>query len=98
MTVAEEPPRFRSGDRVRIDDRGESLHHRVPAYAKGQTGVIAKVCGSYEAPERIAYGFQDSPRRLYRVRLQQMDLWPAYHGSNVDTLDIEIFEHWLEPA
>lgn len=96
--MAQRPPRFRPGDRVRIDDRAERLHHRVPAYAKGHTGVIAKVCGSYAAPERIAYGFQDSPRRLYRVRLQQQDLWPGYCGSRADTLDIEIFEHWLEPA
>ena len=89
---------FCCGDRVCIDTRSEIRHHRVPAYAKGRVGTIAKVCGEYEEPERVAYGQQHSPRRLYRVRLQQVDLWPAYEGSPADTLDIEIFEHWLEPA
>lgn len=88
-------PRFAVGTQVRIDDRTEDRHHRVPAYAKGQIGTIAKVCGEHEEPERIAYGETGYPSRLYRVRLQQTQLWPAYDGPASDTLDIEIFEHWL---
>ncbi|MDA0334614.1 MAG: nitrile hydratase subunit beta [bacterium] len=91
-------PRFRIGDRVRIDARPLATHHRVPAYAKGQTGVIIRVCGEHEEPERLAFGQQHRLRRLYRVRLQQTDLWKTYEGSPTDTLDIEIFDHWLQPA
>lgn len=90
--------RFAAGDRVRIDDRAEPRHHRVPAYAKGRVGQVERVCGAHQAPERIAYGFSDQPEHLYRVRLRQRDLWPGYAGSAADTLEIEIFEHWLEPA
>jgi hypothetical protein len=25
-------------------------------------------------------------------------LWTEYEGTNEDKLEIEIFEHWLEPA
>jgi len=91
-------PRFRVGDRVQIDARDEAQHHRVPAYAKGQIGTIAKVCGEHEEPERIAFGTQHALRRLYRVRLHQTDLWPGYDGLSADTLDIDIFDHWLRPA
>ena len=35
---------------------------------------------------------------LYRVRLHQRDIWPDYDGGADDDLEIEIFEHWLEPA
>lgn len=91
-------PRFQVGDRVRIDRRTEARHHRVPGYAKGQLGTIAKVCGRHDEPEHIAYGERDWPQRLYRVRLQQVELWPSYEGSAIDTLDIEIFENWLQPA
>lgn len=90
--------RFAAGDRVRIDARSEARHHRVPAYAKGHVGSVERVCGVYPAPERIAYGHGDSPERLYRVRLRQADLWPGYGGDPGDTLEIEIFEHWLEPT
>ncbi len=90
--------RFAVGDRVCVDGRTEMRHHRVPAYAKGQTGIIVKVCGEHEEPERIAFGQLQAPRRLYRVRLRQTDLWHAYEGPASDTLDIEIFDHWLRPV
>jgi nitrile hydratase len=32
------------------------------------------------------------------VRISQNDLWNDYAGTEGDDLDIEIFEHWLEPA
>ncbi len=36
--------------------------------------------------------------RLYRVRFAQRELWPDYVGSAADTVDVEIYQHWLEPA
>ena len=33
-------PRFVTGDRVRISDRVESRHHRVPSYVKGRSGIV----------------------------------------------------------
>ena len=35
---------------------------------------------------------------LYRVRFAQKDVWPEYHGPERDIIEMEIFEHWLEPA
>ncbi|MDE2476486.1 MAG: nitrile hydratase subunit beta, partial [Alphaproteobacteria bacterium] len=35
------------------------------------------------------------PKALYEVRFRQKDLWPDYSGSDADTLDIDIYEHWL---
>ena len=35
---------------------------------------------------------------LYRVRFQQRDLWANYSGSERDAVELEIYEHWLEPA
>ena len=45
------------------------------------------------------YGFDGLPaKRLYRVRFRQADVWPAYDGRPSDTVDIDIYEHWLRPA
>ncbi len=93
MTVA---PRFAAGQRVRIVDRSPQEHHRVPQYAKGQIGVVERVCGAHGQPETYVRGDGLPLTRLYRVRLKQTELWPAYRGAADDTLDIEIFEHWLE--
>ena len=92
-------PRFAPGDRVRIADRDPPLHNRTPRYARGQIGVVERVCGAYGEPERLAYGDASHPDiTLYRVRVPQDDLWPDYRGQASDRLEIEIFEHWLESA
>lgn len=92
-------PRFRVGDRVRIDDRDPPIHNRVPRYVRGREGVIERICGAFGQPEFLAYGGDGEPfQPLYRVHLRQTDLWPDYRESPRDSLEIEIFEHWLEPA
>jgi nitrile hydratase len=88
--------RFAPGQAVRIADRTPPVHHRVPAYAKGKRGVIERVCGVHGQPERFIRGDGKPAMRLYRVRLAQRDLWPGYAGAAHDSLDVEIFEHWLE--
>lgn len=90
-------PLFNVGQRVRIADRTPPVHHRVPAYAKGQVGVIERVCKRHGEPEKFIRGDGEPTQRLYRVRLQQDGLWEGYEGTARDDLDIEIFEHWLEP-
>lgn len=89
-------PIFATGQRVRIVDRRPPIHHRVPGYAKGQIGVVERVCGLHGQPEKFIRGDGEPKTRLYRVSISQKDLWPSYNGANSDRLDIEIFEHWLE--
>lgn len=92
-------PRFAPGDRVRIDPRHESRHHRTPAYVKGRVGTVVRTCLPQGAPEQLAYRADAGPARpVYRVRLEQRQLWPDYAGADHDTLEIEIFEHWLDSA
>ncbi len=91
-------PKFTAGQRVRIIDRTPPVHHRVPSYAKGQVGVIERVCGVPGEPEKFIRGDGKPGQRLYRVRIPQTELWDAYDGTESDLLEIEIFEHWLEPA
>ena len=91
--------RFAIGDRVRIASRIECRHHRVPGYAKGQVGTVEWVCGAFGQPELLSEAHDGMPfQRIYRVRLPQTALWPDYGGPAHDCLEIEIFEHWLEPA
>lgn len=90
--------RFREGQQVRIADRTPTVHHRVPAYAKGHIGTIERVCGIHGEPERFIRGDGQPGERLYRVRLDPHTLWRDYQGSANDKLELEIFENWLEPV
>lgn len=88
---------FSVGERVRIRNTNPPGHRRTPHYVKGKTGVIERYCGTFKNPEELAYGFDGLPKReLYRVRIAQTELWPDYGGAPGDTLDLEIFDHWLE--
>lgn len=66
---------------------------------RGCEGVIERVAGEYRNPEELAFGRFDAPNvPLYRVRFRQQDVWPDYQGNPLDTLEVEIFEFWLEPS
>lgn len=92
-------PRFRAGDPVRVRFADPPGHIRTPWYIRGHAGVIERLCGTYGNPEELAYNRPGTPRRpLYRVRFRQDHVWPDYRGPATDTVDIEIFEHWLEPG
>ena len=92
-------PSYQPGTLVRIADRTPVGHMRTPAYVRGRVGRIERYCGAFPNPEDLAYGGDGLPARdLYRVRLSQAALWPAYEGAARDTLEIEIYDHWLEPV
>ena len=90
-------PLFNVGEQVRIRNSNPPGHRRTPFYVKGKTGVIERYCGDFKNPEELAYGFDGLPKReLYRVRFKQTHLWQEYEGPDDDTLDLEIYDHWLE--
>ncbi|MFQ5936735.1 MAG: SH3-like domain-containing protein [Acidiferrobacterales bacterium] len=91
--------RFAPGNQVTVDKRYPSGHCRTPYYIRGKSGVIERVCGEFPNPEDLAYGRDGLPKRpLYRVRFRQNEVWPDYVGEDDDTVDIEIYEHWLAPV
>src|SRR5690242_10007048 len=91
------PPRFKVGDAVRVRAACPIGHVRTPRYIRDKVGVVERFCGIYGNPEELAYGRSGQPAQaLYRVRFLQRDVWPDYRGHAEDTLDVEIFQHWLE--
>lgn len=87
---------LKPGDRVVIARVNPPGHRRTPFYVRGKVGVIERDCGDFLNPEELGYGFSGQPRRrLYRVRFRQHEVWPTYRGSADDTVDVDIYEHWL---
>lgn len=90
--------RFAPGDRVAVRRADPPGHVRTPWYVRGRRGVVERVCGRFGDPEELAYGRDGMRRTLYRVRFPQVELWPEYGGPAADSVDVEIYEHWLEPV
>jgi nitrile hydratase len=90
---------FTAGSRVRVRRADPPGHLRTPYYVRGLAGVVERYLGEFANPEELAYGRSGLPKQpLYRVRFRQTDVWPDYAGPPADTVDIEIYQHWLEPA
>lgn len=96
---AAQAARFAPGESVRVRAVSVPGHVRTPWFARGRSGVVERICGAFPNPEELAYGRDGLPAEpLYRVRFRQRDLWPDYAGPPGDTVEVEIYQHWLLPA
>lgn len=85
-----------SGTRVRIREDYPVGHFRTPVFVRGKVGTVTRKFGDFGNPEVLSCDRDGPTKALYEVRFKQTELWPDYAGSPYDTLDIDIYEHWLE--
>ena len=91
--------RFAKGDPVQVRLAYPPGHLRTPAFIRGKRGIVEDLPGAYANPEELAYGRSGTPvLQLYRVRFWQSDVWCKYTGPDVDSIFVDIYEHWLIPA
>ena len=91
--------RYAVGDKVAVKRGNPPGHVRTPYYIRGKRGIVERICGPFRNPEELAYGRSGEPKQvLYRVRFDLTTVWPGYAGPRNDTIDIELYEHWLEAA
>jgi len=87
---------FAPQDRVRVRQDIPPGHVRTPYYLRGKTGVVERTLGPFPNPEDLAYGVTAKPGQLLRVRFDMAEVWGAEAETPSDTLDAEIYAHWLE--
>ncbi|MEL6840161.1 MAG: SH3-like domain-containing protein [Pseudomonadota bacterium] len=73
-------------------------HIRTPAYLRGKIGQVERKLGPFRNPEQLAYGVHAEALTLMRIRFTMLEIWGADAPYPNDTLDAEIYAHWLEPA
>lgn len=83
-------------ERVRVKAMAPPGHVRTPFYLRGKTGVIERALGPFPNPEQCAYGLPAEESPLYRVRFTMGEIWGEAAERPEDTLDAEIYGHWLE--
>ena len=93
----EVPPKFKPGDRVRTRNIHPLGHTRLPRYARGRTGVIARDHGVFVFADASGDGRGKIPQHLYSVRFTAQELWgPA--ASARDTVSLDLCDDHLDPA
>ncbi len=90
-------PRFAVGDRVMTRNIHPSGHTRLPRYARGKGGVVARVHGTFVYPDTNARGEGEQPQPLYSVRFAARALWGPGAAAG-DQLFLDLWEDYLEPA
>ena len=91
------PPHFALGDQVITRNDAPAGHTRLPRYARGKPGVIARVHGSFIFPDTNAHGQGEQPHTLYSVRFDASTLW----GDSAEPrapVHLDLWERYLQRA
>ena len=90
-------PRFKVGDIVIARNIHPHGHTRLPRYVRGKHGTIFVDHGVFALPDSNAAGLGPCSQHVYGVRFTARELWGS-HASARDTLQIDLFDDYLDPA
>jgi nitrile hydratase len=89
--------RFAVGDAVVTRNMHPRHHTRLPRYARGKRGTIARVHGPSVFPDTNAHGLGDRSQVVYNVRFDAHELWGDSAAAR-QTVAVDLWESYLEPA
>jgi nitrile hydratase beta subunit len=90
-------PSFKVSQRVRARNINPTGHTRLPRYARGKTGVIARDHGVYLFPDSNAHFQGEKRQHVYSVRFAARELWGA-SASPRDSVHLDLWDDYLERA
>jgi nitrile hydratase len=80
-------------------------HTRLPGYARGRTGVVARVLGTHVFADSHAHGNGERPQWLYTVAFDAATLWPDAASDSAQTargpaftVSVDAWEPYLQAA
>jgi nitrile hydratase len=94
---AEVTPKFRMGDSVVARNLNPAGHTRLPRYARGRHGVIARDHGVFVFADTHAMNRDKKPQHCYSVRFAARELWGADAPAH-DSVYLDLWDDHLDPA
>lgn len=91
-------PVFEPGDTVTVRNIHPGGHTRCPQYVRRIHGEIAEVRGTFVFPDAHAHGEGEKPEPVYSVKFDGKDLWDEEYAEPNESLYIDLWESYLEPA
>jgi nitrile hydratase len=90
-------PAFDIGDAVRARNMHPVGHTRLPRYARGMRGVVARYHGIHGIDDTMPPGSEAQPQPVYSVRFEARELWGDSAEPNC-AIYLDMWESYLEPA
>jgi len=90
-------PRFAVGQSVRARNLNPAGHTRLPRYARGKAGVIARDHGVYVFPDTNAHFKGEKRQHVYSVRFAARELWGEGAPAR-DSVHLDLWDDYLEPV
>jgi len=90
-------PRFKPGQRVRARNIHPAGHTRLPRYARGKLGTVARDHGVFVFPDTNAHFLGEKPQHVYSVRFAALELWGEKAGRR-DAVYVDLWDDHLEPV
>ena len=90
-------PRFTVGQRVRARNMHPAGHTRLPRYARGRIGVVARDRGVFVFPDKHAHQLGEQPQHLYSVTFTARELWGDQAAAR-DAVHVDMWDDYLEPV
>jgi nitrile hydratase len=94
---AEATARFEVGQQVRARNMNPVGHTRLPRYARGKRGSVARCHGVFVFPDTNAHFLGEQPQHLYSVRFAARELW-GDDASPRDSVCIDMWDSYLDHA
>ena len=89
--------KFHVGERVRARNINTTGHTRLPRYARGKQGTIARDHGVFAFNDSRVQGLGEKPQHLYSVSFAARELWGPDAPAN-DSVHLDLWDDHLEPA
>ena len=89
------PARFAVGDAVCTRSGHVDHHSRLPGYAQGRRGRIARLHGAHVFPDTNAQGLGEQPQWLYTVVFDGAALWGADAQPGLQ-VSVDAWEPYLQ--
>ncbi len=95
-------PCFSVGDKVRTASYRPNPvnggHSRLPHYAMGRVGTVVLHHGNHVLPDSNAHFSGETPEPLYTVAFTAAELWQQDAEQNADSISLDLWQSYLEPA
>jgi nitrile hydratase subunit beta len=98
VRTAPHPALYTVGQSVRTVGAASAHHTRLPAYARGKLGVIARIHGAHVFPDTNSQGLGEFPQWLYTVAFDEQELWGEQTPPQRSIISVDAFEPYLQPA